>query len=184
MLGKDDAGVEVGEDFRREHALRDGSGKDAAGDLRSQGVRGGSDALVGLQVEPFARVRPLETHLQIELGVVQEEVGRERVHPLPPEEDEVVATIDRDVDGGVGVRAVSPMHAAVAVAKGEGKGGDTVVVHAVDCQLARIRHGSGGQGPRKQKGKEKKKKVFHGFNQDRKEVRRQVSRSKENVAGA
>ena len=90
--------------------------------------------------------------------------GGKRVHPLPSQKEDIMPPTHGQFSWAVGVRTVSPMHAAVAVAKGKGKGGNTVVVRAVDCQLARIRQGSGGQDQRKQKGKEKEKKVFHALN--------------------
>ena len=75
--------------------------------------------------------------------MVEEEVGGERVHALTPEEDEVVAAFDWDVDGVVGIGSVSPPDGAVLVAQGEGEGGCAGIVEAVYGELAGVGNGRG-----------------------------------------
>ena len=69
LLGQDDSGVEISEDVCGEHAFCDGAGLDGIGQLGEvrhfggKGVGSGSDALVGLEVQPFLGIGPVEVNL-------------------------------------------------------------------------------------------------------------------------
>ena len=106
VLLRDDYGVvEIGEDFGSEHAFGDSAGLDGLGDvcqirhLGGESVWSGGDALVGQHVDPLLRIRLIETYFQIKLGVIEEEIARQRVHALPAEEYDVDASVYGNVYG-------------------------------------------------------------------------------------
>lgn len=99
--------------------------------------------MVGLEVEPFLCIRPVESHLQIQFGLVEKQTGSYRRHSLPAKKDDVVSAVDVNLDGCVCVGPVPPVNGSVGLSQLEGELGRTVEVQAVDRHLARIRNGSG-----------------------------------------
>ena len=95
------------------------------------------------------RIGPLDLYLKVKFRMLKEEICGERVHTLTAQEDEIMATVHRDVDWGgqaVGVFLVSPVDGSVAVADVELELGHAIDVQAIDRHLARVGHRSGEQG--------------------------------------
>ena len=81
--------------------------------------------------------------------MLKEEVCGKRVHALSPQEDEVMASVHGDVDGGdpaIRVVLVSPQDGSVAVNDLELELECTIKVQAIDRHLARVGDRSGGEG--------------------------------------
>ena len=101
--------------------------------------------MVRLKVEEGDRCVGSEVDLEVKLGMIEEKARRERVHALPAEEDEIMATVHGDVDGGVGAIGLylaSPADGSVVVDDLELKLGRAIDIQAIDRHLARIGHGS------------------------------------------
>tara|TARA_B110000438_G_scaffold250225_1_gene253933 strand:- start:105 stop:572 length:468 start_codon:yes stop_codon:yes gene_type:complete len=146
------------------HALGDGAGLDGIGQfghLRREGVGGGIDALIGLEMEPLPCVGAEKVDLKVELGVVEEEVWGERVHSLPSELNEISATLDRGIDRIAGIGAVSPMPGSVRIPQGEGEDAGAVVVQSVYRHLAAVGNGRCLQGEAKEEKGKDSNDVFH-----------------------
>ena len=84
-----------------------------------------------------------DADLQVDFGMIQEEVFGERIHALTSKEDDVVTAVDGDVDGGIGIASVAPVHGSVGVAEGKAQLGGTVDVDSIHGELAGIGDGSG-----------------------------------------
>ena len=104
------------------------------------------DALGGLEVEPFARVGPLDAYLEVEFLMLKEEICGKRFHALAAQQHDVVTAFHGDVDARLRIPTVPPADYGVGIIDVKSEPGVAIDVEAINRHLARIGYGSGGEG--------------------------------------
>ena len=150
-------GVELLQDLGGKHVQGNGSrfhllGEEGEprllGGIRGESVGSGQYALVGLEVGKGLTVALRKMNPQKDHGVVEEEVFRDGRHAwrgVVTEKYGIVSAVDFGCDGGP-AGGVAPKDGAVVVDQLEAEMPGSVVVFSLDGDLARVGHGSGGQG--------------------------------------
>ena len=83
-------------------------------------------------------VEAKEVYLQVELGMIEKEVVRNRIHPLTSKQDNIEPSVDWNVYEGISIDAVAPPDDAVGVPQGESELGVALKVGPVYGDLSGI----------------------------------------------